>query len=736
MATATNDASLIDLTSPPQESKPARDSGFRTELDIFDLLCLTTNDSQYGNVKLPSPLLNNAEPDPFDVNARFCLFNRVNWGMPEGTVSDYKSDSDVIRSLNFPTTSVPSSVSSISQLDLNLSVSHRPLCSVSTDSDQVGQRVDISSLNFQDFHGSSYLSKGVDTSAPRKIFENTENTQTDAEGLLYCEPPVDDVQYLSQPVTRSPGSFDNQSISRLSTEQIQSIRLQSVSGLDSSFKEHLARVLSSPTGSGSLNVPLKLPPPPRFPSQSRNPFYQSQTVLHSVLKPAAKSSHQESLTQFDIDRAKTDKAFDWLNDALKNNLSGVQQSQSKVVADMNKKSPCQAPSSILNSVPLYDSVPDEKVGYDEKNCQLAAINQSGGLVTDDKTHVPVGYPNCEGKYSPGLNHYSNTQQGIYANSSVLADPSTLNTESHLCASNTECYAYSSTFSDCTWDDDFDDDDFSESSVNGMNVQDVRVTSSAPPPLPPRTYLNKANNIRVKTSPEKPYILPQKRDGQQLSHTHYFLIPPINQLDPPPRCTEKSPQKRTMAAVKPYVVNSAFDIQDENNSHKVYENVSDLLSQDIVARSLSSNSTLSRSSTGSGGSESSSPKLHHHHQFSSYRSAGSSPTRPQPIEPQRKSAVEQEECTFMSSSPRDRIDMVQNQVIGVTDDECYAALSTTHWDVDSAVKYLKVEQLFRLGVAPRTSCQRLLETLNWNLELASSVIIDEVQKTKARCESAV
>lgn len=91
---------------------------------------------------------------------------------------------------------------------------------------------------------------------------------------------------------------------------------------------------------------------------------------------------------------------------------------------------------------------------------------------------------------------------------------------------------------------------------------------------------------------------------------------------------------------------------------------------------------------------------------------------------------------MSSSPRDRIDMVQNQVIGVTDDECYAALSTTHWDVDSAVKYLKVEQLFRLGVAPRTSCQRLLETLNWNLELASSVIIDEVQKTKARCESAV
>ena len=43
---------------------------------------------------------------------------------------------------------------------------------------------------------------------------------------------------------------------------------------------------------------------------------------------------------------------------------------------------------------------------------------------------------------------------------------------------------------------------------------------------------------------------------------------------------------------------------------------------------------------------------------------------------------------------------------------------------SAPRYLKVEQLFRLGGGSRGTCTRLLDTLQWNLELASSVVIDQ------------
>nr|KAG5706475.1 hypothetical protein BaRGS_032868 [Batillaria attramentaria] len=79
--------------------------------------------------------------------------------------------------------------------------------------------------------------------------------------------------------------------------------------------------------------------------------------------------------------------------------------------------------------------------------------------------------------------------------------------------------------------------------------------------------------------------------------------------------------------------------------------------------------------------------------------------------------------------------VQSSVLGVTDEECHTALCHCHWDVKRAVRYLKVEQLFRMGLASREQCETLLEALQWNLELASSVMLDEV-RGRVQCESSV
>uniref|UniRef100_A0A8C5CQR7 Activated CDC42 kinase 1 n=1 Tax=Gadus morhua TaxID=8049 RepID=A0A8C5CQR7_GADMO len=63
------------------------------------------------------------------------------------------------------------------------------------------------------------------------------------------------------------------------------------------------------------------------------------------------------------------------------------------------------------------------------------------------------------------------------------------------------------------------------------------------------------------------------------------------------------------------------------------------------------------------------------------------------------------------------------VHGVTVEECQTALQNQGWSVLQAVHYLKVEQLFCLGVGTRAECLKLLEVCEWNLELASTQLLD-------------
>ncbi|XP_061777545.1 activated CDC42 kinase 1-like isoform X3 [Nerophis ophidion] len=70
-----------------------------------------------------------------------------------------------------------------------------------------------------------------------------------------------------------------------------------------------------------------------------------------------------------------------------------------------------------------------------------------------------------------------------------------------------------------------------------------------------------------------------------------------------------------------------------------------------------------------------------------------------------------------------IQQVQGAVHGVTLDECQAALQSHDWGIQQAVDHLKVEQLFRLGLRSRSECEALLRRCQWNLEQASSLMLD-------------
>lgn len=80
---------------------------------------------------------------------------------------------------------------------------------------------------------------------------------------------------------------------------------------------------------------------------------------------------------------------------------------------------------------------------------------------------------------------------------------------------------------------------------------------------------------------------------------------------------------------------------------------------------------------------------------------------------------------------DRIKLVQEAVHGVTIEECQVALHNHSWNVQKAVHYLKVEQLFCLGLKSRVECHKILEMCDWNLELASTQILDSYGSVKQR-----
>ena len=89
-------------------------------------------------------------------------------------------------------------------------------------------------------------------------------------------------------------------------------------------------------------------------------------------------------------------------------------------------------------------------------------------------------------------------------------------------------------------------------------------------------------------------------------------------------------------------------------------------------------------------------------------------------------------TAASNSPstaadgaKSAVDRVRHLVPAASRNECRAALAACHGDIESAARNLKVDQLTRLGIAPRERCQCLLEGCSWNLESAGSILLHQL-----------
>lgn len=68
--------------------------------------------------------------------------------------------------------------------------------------------------------------------------------------------------------------------------------------------------------------------------------------------------------------------------------------------------------------------------------------------------------------------------------------------------------------------------------------------------------------------------------------------------------------------------------------------------------------------------------------------------------------------------------VGKMVPGVSASQCRVALEAVNWDTSIAIKNLKIDKLYRIGVANKPKCEKVLTSVNWDLERAASRLLDE------------
>ncbi|KAM9844515.1 activated CDC42 kinase 1-like [Aulostomus maculatus] len=229
---------------------------------------------------------------------------------------------------------------------------------------------------------------------------------------------------------------------------------------------------------------------------------------------------------------------------------------------------------------------------------------------------------------------------------------------------------------------------------------------------PKYAAPKVIQAQGKDPPSKgPCILPIVRDGRKVSSTHYYLLP-----ERPPyldrydrffreaQCLSSSSledrhaRPSNTATVRPMVVSSQT-LQGHGQGQ-----------QSELKANFSSNNNSSLGGTRSGMKTSLSlPRVCP--DGLTTPAGSSSGTR-----------------TDGEGSSADRVKTVQEAVHGVTMEECQTALQNHNWSIQQAVHHLKVEQLFCLGLRSRSECLKLLEMCDWNLEVASTHMLDNYGST--------
>ena len=378
------------------------------------------------------------------------------------------------------------------------------------------------------------------------------------------------------------------------------------------------------------------------------------------------------------DPSKVNKAFDWLNDSV----------SQKICMEKDKFEDKVNEHTSISSKPALDT-------WEAKNLVVQ-------MDVKPKTYSKVG------------------------NTTKRWGSQTLSSSGALSPTSTQ-----DTYSD--WGDDFDD--FEEE-------------SNDPPALPPRDFVSKSQQPKQQKPQQQqqqqqhqapqqptqhqsppnepprdgvyrnlPRILPVFKNGKRVSTDHYFVIPSWSGATPPPPQT---------AEVKPFV--RGRQVTDNGarggGEPSPYMNINHM--NPCLDQALNHPPHRRRpadTATNSSGGDTWS------------HLTGLKPISPeteqQPLH-NLQAGVSTKTAIAMASvadpypgDPQQKVYAVQKEVHGVTQDESQTALANNNWSVSSAVKYLKVEQLFRLGIAPRERCQKLLETFQWNLEMAGSVLLDEL-----------
>nr|XP_040027498.1 tyrosine kinase, non-receptor, 2b isoform X2 [Gasterosteus aculeatus aculeatus] len=213
----------------------------------------------------------------------------------------------------------------------------------------------------------------------------------------------------------------------------------------------------------------------------------------------------------------------------------------------------------------------------------------------------------------------------------------------------------------------------------------------------------------------PCILPIVRDGRKVSSTHYYLLPErppyLDRYDrffretdgqPAGSAEERPLRQANTATVRPMVAGGQI-LQGHAQGQA-------LVQPGELKANFSSNNNSSLGGPRSGMKTS----------VSLPRVGSDGPT----------AAVVAASCggTEGGGNSADRVKMVQEAVHGVTIEECQGALQNHSWNVQKAVHSLKVEQLFCLGLRSRAECLKLLEMCDWNLEVASTQMLDNYGST--------
>uniref|UniRef100_A0AAQ5YYM1 Activated CDC42 kinase 1 n=1 Tax=Amphiprion ocellaris TaxID=80972 RepID=A0AAQ5YYM1_AMPOC len=193
----------------------------------------------------------------------------------------------------------------------------------------------------------------------------------------------------------------------------------------------------------------------------------------------------------------------------------------------------------------------------------------------------------------------------------------------------------------------------------------------------------------------PCILPIVRDGRKVSNTHYYLLP-----ERPPYLDRFDRFFREAESLP------AGDVEDRHARQANTATVRPMGQGLVQPGELKANFSSNNNSTLSG-------------QRSGMKTSVS---LPRVCSDGLAAPVGTASCTRTDGGGN------LEAVHGVTIEECQAALQNHNWNVQKAVHYLKVEQLFCLGLRSRLECLKLLEMCDWNLEVASTQMLDNYGST--------